>query len=184
MGESRLWICDAVENEGYRESPFMILYHINIGFPVLCGKSKLISHSLEVKPRDEEAAKGKEEYYKFTDPISNFKEKVYYHKMKEDASGIVRCALINDNLEKEGFGVYINYEKEQLPHFMEWKMMGEGDYVVGMEPANCLVEGRAEERKKGTLQFIQPGEVKKFELEIGILSCKEEIEKFEKLIMG
>ncbi len=184
MGESRLWICDTVENEGYRKSPFMILYHINIGFPVLCGKSRLISPTLEVKPRDEEAAKGKEEYYKFTDPIPDFKEKVYYHEMKEDASGIVRCALVNDNLEKEGFGAYVSYKKEQLPHFIEWKMMGEGDYVVGMEPANCLVEGRAKEKKKGTLQFIQPGEIKKFELEIGVLSCKKETEEFEKLITG
>lgn len=182
MGESRLWICDAVENEGYRESPLMILYHINIGFPVLCGGSRLIVPTLEVKPRNEEAAKGEEEYHRFTEPIPGFKAKVYYHEMKEDTSGIVRCALVNDNLEKEGFGVYINYKKEQLPHFTEWKMMGEGDYVVGMEPANCSVEGRAKEREKGTLQFIQPGEVKRFELEMGILSCRKEIEEFEKSI--
>jgi len=182
MGESRLWIYDTVENEGYRESPLMILYHINIGFPALWGESRLILPTLEVKPRDEEAAEGKEEYYKFTDPIPNFKEKVYYHEMRGDASGIVRCALVNDNLEEEGFGVYINYKKEELPRFMEWKMMGEGDYVVGMEPANCLVEGRAKEREEGTLQFIQPGQVKKFELEIGVLSSRKEIEDFEKLI--
>ncbi len=182
MGESRLWIYDTVENQGCRKSPLMVLYHINIGFPALWGESRLILPTLEIKPRDEEAAKEKEEYYKFTEPVPNFKEKVYYHKMREDASGIVRCALVNDNLEKEGFGIYINYKKEQLPCFIEWKMMGEGDYVVGIEPANCLVEGRAKERERGTLQFIQPGQVKKFELEIGVLSCEKEIEEFEKLI--
>ena len=29
MGESRLWIHDVIVNEGYHETPFMILYHIN-----------------------------------------------------------------------------------------------------------------------------------------------------------
>ncbi len=57
--------------------------------------------------------------------------------------------------------------------------MGEGTYVVGMEPANCLVEGRDELRKKGTLEFLQPGEKKEFELEIGVLNGKEAIDRFK-----
>ena len=44
--------------------------------------------------------------------------------------------------------------------------MGEGLYVVGLEPANCHVEGRAVERERGTLQIMQPGEVRRYHLEI------------------
>ena len=40
-----------------------------------------------------------------------------------------------------------------------WKMMGEGEYVVGMEPSNCLTGGRANERANGTLREIEPGEI-------------------------
>lgn len=109
----------------------------------------------------------------------SLEEKCYYHKMREDSSGLVQCALVNENLEGNGFGFYVKYKKEQLPQFVEWKMMGEGTYVVGMEPANCLVEGRDELRKKGTLEFLEPREKKEFELEIGVLNGKKAIDRFK-----
>ncbi|MEA3485712.1 MAG: aldose 1-epimerase family protein [Candidatus Aerophobetes bacterium] len=179
LGESRLWIYDVVTNEGFTESPLMILYHINGGFPVVEEGSRLISPTKEVKPRDEEAEKGKEDYHRFSAPIPGFKEKVYYHQMKEDSSGLVRCALIN---EKRGFGLYVNYCKNELPQFIEWKMMGEGTYVVGMEPANCLVEGRDKNRQRKILQFIRPGERREFHLEIGVLDGAPQIEEFKRRV--
>lgn len=180
MGENRFWIEDRVENQGYREAPFMLLYHFNIGFPVVAEGSRLISPTIEVEPRDEEATKGKEDYAKFTAPIPNFKEKVYYHKMQQDKDGFVRCAIVNENLEGEGLGVYLVYKLEQLPNFIQWKMMGEGDYVVGMEPANCKVEGRARERERKELSVLKPGEIKEFFLEVGVLRGKTQIEEFER----
>ncbi len=135
--------------------------------------------TLQAVPRDEEAEKGKEDYHRFTSPTPAFKEKCYYHEMKEDSSGLVQCALVNENLEGNGFGFYVKYEKEQLPQFIEWKMMGEGTYVVEMEPANCLVDGRDKERERGTLRFLEPREKKEFELEIGELNGKEVINKFK-----
>lgn len=48
-------------------------------------------------------------------------------------------------------------------------MMGEGDYVVGLEPSNAIPEGRDVVRRRGELEYIQPGEEKLFELEIGVV---------------
>ncbi len=62
-----------------------------------------------------------------------------------------------------------NFNKHQLPHLIEWKQMGEGDYVLGLEPATWYPEGRAAARKRGELQYISPGEIQKFALEIGIV---------------
>ena len=45
-------------------------------------------------------------------------------------------------------------------------MLGQGAYVLGIEPANCHVEGRARERERGTLEFLQPGEKRNFYLEL------------------
>lgn len=172
LGESRLWIHDRVENLGHEPSPLMVLYHINGGYPAVADGGKLLSASIEVRPRDEEAEKGKEEYAQFHFPTSGYKEKVYYHEIVPDGDGRVTTALANEAL---GFGFYVRYRKDQLPRFTEWKMMGEGTYVVGMEPGNCFVEGRAKERERGTLQYIQPGEVREFDLEIGVLDSAEAI---------
>ena len=180
MGESRLWIEDKIENQGYRETPLMIIYHFNMGFPVLAEGSRLISPTVEVNPVTEEAAKGKEDYARFTAPIPNFKEEVYQHKMRADENGFVRCALVNENIEGEGLGVYLSYKLDQLPNFLQWKMMGEAEYVVGMEPANCHVEGRAKERQRKTLRMLKPGETQEFSLEVGVLRGKSQIEEFER----
>ncbi len=37
-------------------------------------------------------------------------------------AGMKKCQLLDEN----GFGFYVKYKKEQLPQFIEWKMMGEG----------------------------------------------------------
>lgn len=59
---------------------------------------------------------------------------------------------------------------------------GRGRLCGRNEPANCLVEGRDKERERGALKFLEPGEKKEFDLEIGVLAGKESIEEFKKLI--
>jgi len=60
----------------------------------------------------------------------------------------------------------ITFDTEQLPCFAQWKMMGIRDYVLGLEPGNCTPERRDIQRKNGKLQFINPGEEKKFEVTV------------------
>ena len=71
-----------------------------------------------------------------------------------------------------------------MPEFIEWKMMGVRNYVVGMEPANCSVLGRAAERQRGTLQFLEPGERREYRLEIGVLDGATAIERFERDLLA
>ncbi|HGE70147.1 TPA: DUF4432 family protein, partial [Candidatus Poribacteria bacterium] len=180
LGESRFFIHDIVENLSFDPIPHMYLYHINGGFPAVDANSMLISTSKSATPRDDEAKIGKERYYIFEPPTAGFKEKVYYHDMAVDKDGYAYSALVNKDFNNgQGFGFYVKYLKSQLPRFIEWKMNGEGTYVVGMEPANCLVEGRDKERQRGTLQFLQSGEKREYLLEIGVLPTIKEIEELE-----
>ena len=39
---------------------------------------------------------------------------------------------------------------------MEWKSMGAGDYVVGLEPSNSSVHGRGWHEQRGDLHAIAP----------------------------
>jgi hypothetical protein len=60
--------------------------------------------------------------------------------------------------------------------------MGYGTYVLGLEPANCHVEGRASERASGRLQHLQPGEIRAYRLEIGVLDGPQAMDEFRQLI--
>ena len=178
MGQNKLHIHDEVQNEGHEPAPHMMLYHINFGFPVVNAGSRLTVPSLKVTPRDAEAEKEKEDYGLFSTPRSRFKEKVYLHdvanKRGKTLAGIVNPAL--------GFGAYVGYSKTQLPHLIEWKMMGKGTYVVGVEPGTNLVCGRALEREEGRLRMLDPGETAVYDLEIGALATKQECSEFEKAV--
>jgi hypothetical protein len=179
LGEKRLFIDDIVANEGYHTTPHMVLYHINIGFPVVDATAELITSPARVRPRDAIAAQGIDRYDRFQEPTPEYAEQVFYHDLTPDADGGVRAALVNPAFRGgRGVGVYVKYRQAELPYFTEWKQMGEGDYVVGMEPANCLVEGRDVDRAAGRLQFLEPGESQEVHLEIGVLASAEEIEDF------
>jgi len=176
LGRSSLLLRDRVRNEADRTTPLMLLYHINVGWPILAEGSRLVMHSRTTEPRDRRAEAGLSEATRFSRPIPRFSEQVYYHDLVPDGNGRVSVALVNGELR---LGLYLSYSLDELPRFTEWKMLGEGTYVLGMEPANCRVGGRAAERAAGTLQHLEPGEERHFSLEIGILDGPDEIERFQ-----
>ena len=65
MGESRFFIDDIVTNEGPRAWPHMMLYHVNVGFPVVDAGARLIAPSRKVMPRTELAAKELDQHDRF-----------------------------------------------------------------------------------------------------------------------
>lgn len=183
IGERRFFIEDLVRNESYHRVPHQILYHINLGFPLVDAGSRLFTPSTRVTPRDAEARRDGHEWNLVINPVPEFAEKVYFHEMQADDEGNVWAGLINFTLwQGEPFGLYVKYSIEQLPRFTEWKMMGEGDYVMGMEPANCGVLGRDVDRAQGTLVFLEPGEEKHYQLEIGLIRGEDEYQEFRKHI--
>jgi hypothetical protein len=74
---------------------------------------------------------------------------------------------------EQGIGLEVRYHAEELPYFWQWRMLGEGSYVMGLEPANCSVMGRGEERRYGRLPMLEPGEVRVHQLEISVLSGED-----------
>ncbi len=183
LGENRLLIQDKVENCGFVETPHMLLYHINLGFPLLGPEAELWLPTLEVTPRDAVAARGLGEWNKLTGPQEGFQEQVYYHRLGQDSTGFTWVALVNRTLA-QGLGVYVKYRPGQLSQFTQWKMLGQGTYVLGFEPANCRVEGRAKERERGTLQNLAPQEERLYELEIGLVTTPEELVWLQAQVAG
>lgn len=165
LGQSRLAIEDRVENLGAAPSPLMILYHINLGFPLLDESCELLAEPHPVRPRDSVAAPGLEAWMRFQPPTPGYREQVFYHDLPADAEGWASITLRNPTRR---LSLTVRYQKATLPNLVQWKMMGEGAYVLGLEPANCWVEGRSKERARGTLQFLAPGEQRDFRVEIAV----------------
>ena len=67
------------------------------------------------------------------------------------------AAVVNPNLDGNGFGVYVRYDKTQLPEFIQWKMMGNQEYVCGIEPGTNWAGGKEAEKKAKRLITLRPG---------------------------
>jgi len=179
LGKKYFTLRDRVENFGFRTSPFTILYHINIGFPLLDESAELILTSTRAEPYDQVAEAGMKEMKKFSLPVPGYREQNFLHTMASDQGGFALAAMINRNLQG-GMGLYIKFKTDTLPFLSEWKMMGEKDYVVGIEPCNTKIENRAELRKHKRLPQLRPGEIKEMGIEFGVLEGKEEIDRFSR----
>lgn len=175
MGESRFTIEDEVTNEGFSATPHMILYHVNLGFPIVDAGSRVVVPASITEPRDEEARLGGEDWMAIEEPVPGYKEKVYFHTVDPDPQGHALVAVVNPKLDG-GLAAYVRYSPEQLPHLVQWKMMSAGTYVVGLEPANARVMGRSKEREAGRLRHLEAGETRHYHLEIGVLEGAAAIE--------
>jgi len=174
LGTSMLRIDDEVENLGFNPTPLMFLYHVNLGFPILSEGSTLLIPAKKVVPL--EASVDPKTFDQFHPPIAEASSHVFYHDVASDPEGRVLVALIN---EKLSIGLSIRYSKNQLKNLVQWKMLGQGVYVLGIEPANCHVEGRARERERGTLESLPPGGKRKFHLELCVLESTSELKEIK-----
>jgi hypothetical protein len=168
LRSSFLTVTDSVENVGTAESPLMLLYHLNFGFPLLTASSEIHARSRRQEPATADAASSQATWHMFEPPQAGISERVYFHTMEPDEQGSVTVVLVSDG-EHPDFGIQLTYDARALPEFVQWKMTGVNHYVLGLEPANCRSLGRAAERARGTLQFLAPGERRDFQFQIAVL---------------
>lgn len=155
LGSAAIEVRDTITNNGFAPAPFMLLYHINLGWPLVDNNATLDMPRHKVVPQNDHAAAGLADWSSFTAPVPGFAEQVYYHTLPKNRQGLASARLVNKKL---GIAFRVTYRVEELPYLIQWKQMGQGEYVVGLEPANCLPEGQAQNAAKGILRTIAPGE--------------------------
>lgn len=157
--DNTITITDTVENRGDAKTPVMLLYHMNMGYPLLSENAVVDIPSVSVVPRDEHAAKDLHTWRTMLPPTPGFQEQCYFHTFEEEG----KASIYNPDIHK---GLTISFDKNRLDHFTQWKMMGYRDYVLGLEPSNCALAGRAALRKSGELKFLEPGESATYEVKV------------------
>ena len=169
MGETVLHVADEVVNQGHAPAPLMILYHVNVGYPVVADGARLITPRASVTPRDDAARAGLDERTTFPAPRDGFTENVFRHELEAGDEEQVSASIVNLDFEPTGgIGLTVSWNPRQLPRMWQWRMLGPGMYLTGLEPANCDLAGRAAEREAGNLQALMPGEARRFGISIQV----------------
>lgn len=169
-GEKTIIIRDEIKNCAYRPEPLMLLYHFNIGYPLLQQGAQLILPTRHITPRDNIS---KLERWDIMDaPKDNAPEQVYTHQLVSDDNGDTFAAVINEKLQ---LGVMLEFNQKHLPNFMIWKSIASGDYVLGLEPANASVLGRLHQKEEG-LHMLDAFASETIELKFTLLDGQYDIQ--------
>jgi len=164
-GQNTIHIKDKITNFGSSVSPYTILYHMNFGYPLLSENTELIIDPKSTQPRDSDARPGLKDFKKFIKPQSSYREQVFFHTMKGDKNGNTSVTVLN---KKEGIAVSVKFNIKSLPYVTQWKMMGSGEYVLGIEPCNVPCKSLSALKEEKILPLLEPGEIKINELEVTV----------------
>ncbi len=173
-GTKTVTVTDVFENQGFRDEPLMLLYHINLGWPFLDESLRLYLPTRKVAPRDAEAEGHEGEYDRMDPPKDGEPEYVFIHDLAPEADGTLRAVAVNEAL---GLGLEVAWNEENLPYFMQWKSVASGDYVIGLEPANSSVYGRPWHEARGTVHRLAPFATEKNVLTFTVLDGEGDIDQ-------
>ncbi len=104
---------DQIANEGFKDEKIALCYHCNFGYPLVRENAKMINIP------DKEVAH-------IPAPIHGIEEECIGVPFEDD--------VVTVGIENGEIGAYLTYPRNTLPDFLIWKMVGESEYVVGLEP--------------------------------------------------
>ena len=148
IDDEKLIVCDTLINRGTKEENYCLLYHVNLGYPMLDEGVKILADVQTVIPRTPYAEKKMANYNVFEGPIDNEEETCYFITTKNDS-----IAVENQKLGKR---FTLKYSKDTLPCVVQWNSPTSQDYALGIEPATCFLDDKFEYKtiaKKETITF-------------------------------
>ncbi|HIJ70537.1 MAG TPA: aldose 1-epimerase family protein [Planctomycetes bacterium] len=180
LGEPAVRIHDVVTNLASQTMPHMMLYHCNFGWPLvdegadLIWKGKCKSRGLE---QDDELFASRHNYKKCQKPLTIHKgrEACGFVDVKGGRNGNCTIGINNKKLK---MALVMKYNKKNLPWMCNWQHWGFGDYVCALEPGTNPPIGQIAAGKQRQLVKLGPGKSRTYELEISILTDRNEISKF------
>jgi Domain of unknown function (DUF4432) len=149
---------DEVENVGGREATMQLLYHFNLGQPLLRPGARIIAPVGAVAPWTKAAADaGVEDWHTMPPPRTGSTEQGYLLDLLADDAGESRV-MVSGLADDEAIGLRFN--RRSLPYFTVWRNTpAEIDgYVMGLEPATNFPNPHSFEKRQGRVVTLKPGE--------------------------
>lgn len=166
-GEGLITLSDTVTNLGHRSLPAPMLYHVNLGAPLWSpGAEVRVPAGTRTLPRDADADAWVQAWEMAPEPTRDGAERVFEHVLAAGDSGRwPEVAVVSERL---GLTVCVSWDCLTMPRLHQWVHPRAGVYVLGIEPANCSVLGRAADRATGRLPYLEAGESRTSSLRISV----------------
>lgn len=182
VGGLTIRIRDRVVNQGFRPTPHMFFYHINVGHPLLDEGTRYVAPIREVVWAAHAGEKYRAQgvgYHTVPAPMEQFTEQVWQHDLAADAAGDTSVAVINDRL---ALGFAVTSKKSQLPCLYQWQDFQAGEYTLGIEPSTHHVKGNLFARDRGEMIWLQHAEQRGYDIQLAVLDGQQALTETEKRI--
>ena len=173
-GSNSFTLVDEVTNLRGVDSEMQMLYHVNLGAPLLGEGARVLLPSAAVAPRDPRASEDLDTWRTYRGPTAGYVEQVYFHDLAAAASGETLAALGSAD---GASAAVLRFNRNELPCFAQWKCtQAESDgYVTGLEPGTNYPNPKPFERSKGRVVKLAPGESYRISLTLQVLDSTEEV---------
>jgi len=158
IGSNEFSWSDEVENVGGREASMQMLYHFNLGQPLLQPGARIHAPIATAAPLTNVAAnEGIETWNIVPPPRPGSAEQVYVAQLAADESGNT-CVLVTGLTNDEA--ISLKFNNRALPCFTLWRNTpAEADgYVVGLEPGTNYPNPRTFETQQGRVVVLKSKE--------------------------
>ena len=188
LGGNGFTLEDRVENHGFSRTPHMLLYHVNLGWPLLDDGSEFRAPVERVMWRSHEAYQNGVGYRTMPGPQPmGFVEQVYTHAVGAEADGTVPAALVNRRLDLGGAGggdgpglaFLIESNRAELPVLLEWQCVREGGYVLGIEPSSAHPGGAALNEEHGLMRWLDHGDAYRYRTRFSVVAGESAVADLE-----
>ncbi len=133
IGSSKVTVTDELTNKGTKEENYCLLYHCNIGYPMLDAGTTIDADTATIIPRTPHAETHIADRTTFPAPVDNEEESCYYIK-----NNVPEITVTNKKLAKK---LVLTYSDDTLPCQVQWVTNASHDYALGIEPSTSFMDG-------------------------------------------
>lgn len=141
---------DQVVNEGLSQQPLAILYHVNLGYPVVQPGSLVTVNAENFAPREQHPEIP--EASVFPSPLNYETEAVFEYTGFAGAEGVAEVRAPG------AAKVRLAWQREELPKFFQWVYPSKSGWALGLEPGNAPMWGIDREQEHRGMKILAPGE--------------------------
>lgn len=166
MGSNEIYFHDEIKNCSDRREPLFVLYHLNFGYPFISENTKIVINDriAEPKVKDNSYYEQRNSWQKFSKPQKDISELVYYHSLERKNKNSM--ILIENQYSDMKLSAEVSFPLQSLNHLVEWKMLGEKNYLLGIEPGNTFASGRTYSFENKDVEYLEPEEIKKIDMHL------------------
>jgi hypothetical protein len=179
VGGASVEITDTVTNEGFAATPHMLLYHINLGWPLLDEGARMVAPVTAIRSANMPPSVQQSGYRVQPGPMPGHVQQVFDLEVVSEAGGLVPVALVNDRL---ALGFSLEFDARAFRCLQQWQAFGEGVYGFGLEPATSHWGSRADAERAGEVIWLAHRESRTYRSRLGVLGDEAALRDHERRV--